>query len=82
MYLYNARMEKEKTGFFSRYWQNIIHSISRCQKYSELKQSEGNFESGIQTSFDFSVASTLMHYIEVLNLSQKHDLNYQKVNPL
>ena len=73
---------KGKSRFFSKNWQNSIRSISRCQKYSELKQSEGNFESGIQTSFDFSVASTLIHFIEVLNSSQKHDLNYQKVNPL
>ena len=80
--LYNAWMKKEKTGFFSKFWQNIIHSISGCQKYSELKQSEGNFESGIQTSFDFSVASTLIHYIEVLNSSQKHDQSYKKVKPL
>ena len=75
-------MKKEKAGFFSKYWQNIIHFISGCQKYSELKQSEGNFESGIQTSFDFSVASTLIDYIEVLNSSQKHDQSYKKVKPL
>ena len=61
---------KEKAGIFSRKMAKYHPSIPRCQKCSELKQSEGNFESGIQTSFDFSVASTLRHYIEVLNSSQ------------